>query len=274
MRVSLVRERSKSLVPAMAEMAASPKRKRSMAFRFIEDFVCPKVAGCRQAARLWASKSGEVLGSFRQPCLQPSMQWRTTATCFKCEGCHSFEGKAFEFLACDSEDGLFTKLTVSCSGSCSGPARKTTRSRSQQDSKKRPQATVEERSSVHEAADFLIQQGLKATPSAIHIRVAAMKKPRVPDNVVRSILRWRRRKLGFTTLKCLESEGSFRSMVADKQNPDEGMLCFTHIELEGFAWVCLLVPFFAVLQSAHEQGHLQPWCLTADFTFRVEILGY
>ena len=129
---------------------------------------------------------------------------------------------------------------------------------------------------MHEAADFLIQQNLKATPSAIHIRLAALKKSRVPDNVVRAILRWRRRTLGFTTWKCLESEGSFRAMAAEKQDPHHRELCFAHLDIGPgrFTWICLLVPFFAALQQAHGQGGLQPWCLTADFTFKLEILGY
>ncbi|CAE7677314.1 unnamed protein product [Symbiodinium sp. CCMP2592] len=124
------------------------------------------------------------------------------------------------------------------------------------------ECTVEERNSVHEAADFLIQQGLKATPTAVHIRLAHEKKPRVPDNVVRGILRWRRRKLGFTSWKCFESEGSFRAMAAERQDPDHGELCFAHMDIGPgrFTWICLLVPFFAALQQAHEQGGLQPWC--------------
>ena len=129
---------------------------------------------------------------------------------------------------------------------------------------------------MHKAADFLIQQNLKATPTAVHVRLAAWKKPRVLDNVVRAILRWRRKKLSFTTWKCLESEGSFRAMAADKQDPDHGELCFAHMDIGPgrFTWICVLVPFFAALQQTHEQGGLQPCCLTGDFTFRVEILGY
>ncbi|CAE7244919.1 unnamed protein product [Symbiodinium sp. KB8] len=232
----------------MAEPDVAQRRKRSLEFHFVDTFVCPKVEDVREAARLWASKNHEVVGSFRQPYLLPSMQMRTTAACHKCKGCHRFDGKMFEFLACDSEDKAFTNLT----------------------------ATAEERNLVHKAADFLIQQNLKATPTAVHVRLAAWKKPRVLDNVVRAILRWRRKKLSFTTWKCLESEGSFRAMAADKQDPDHGELCFAHMDIGPgrFTWICVLVPFFAALQQTHEQGGLQPCCLTGDFTFRVEILGY
>ena len=252
-----------SFYRGMAEPDVAQRRKRSLEFHFVDTFVCPKVEDVREAARLWASKNHEVVGSFRQPYLLPSMQRRTTAACHKCEGCHRFDGKIFEFLACDSEDKAFTKLTVSRAGDCSGDARtKTRRSANQKGGKKKPQATAEERNLVHEAADFLIQQNLKATPTAVHVRLAAWKKPRVPDNVVRAILRWRRKKLGFTTWKCLESEGSFRAMAADKQDPDHGELCFAHMDIGPgrFTWICLLVPFFAALQQTHEQGGLQPWC--------------
>ena len=113
----------------MAEPDVAQRRKRSLEFHFVDTFVCPKVEDVREAARLWASKNHEVVGSFRQPYLLPSMQMRTTAACHKCKGCHRFDGKMFEFLACDSEDKAFTNLTVSRAGDCSGDARTKTRTR-------------------------------------------------------------------------------------------------------------------------------------------------
>ena len=113
------------------EKDAAKERKRNLNFCVVDTFVCPKVTDVREAARLWASKNHEVVGSFRQPYLQPSLQMRTTAVCYKCEGCHRFDGKTFEFLASDSEDGAFTKLTVSTAGDCNGDARTSMRSAGQ-----------------------------------------------------------------------------------------------------------------------------------------------
>ena len=211
----------------MAETDAARQGKRSLKFCVVDTFVCPKVTDVREAPDF-----GLLELIFSLQCRCRRLPFATSA-----KGATASATRRSSLLPLTAMMA-FTKLTVSSAGDCNGDGRTSTRSAGQKagqkgkgakGGKKRPQATVEERNVVHEAADFLIQQNLKATPSAIHVRLAVLKKPHVLDNVVSAILGWPRRKLGYTTWKRFESEGSFRATAADKQDPDHGELCFAHM---------------------------------------------
>ena len=229
----------------------------------------------RGAARKWAEEGQHKFADFRQPKLQPSMEWMTTARCFKHEGCFSNDGKAFQFLGSLTEDEQFYKLKIASAGACNG--RENSRKPAAAGSGKTgPAVTVEDREAVLSAANFLAA-GLKATPTAIHVRIAAMKRPRVLDSAVRSILRWRKKKYGPCKPECLGSEGAFRAYAEQHSDPEGAgsPLYFSHVAFKTFAWICFFVPFLQALQeNKHAQSQLGRWCLTADYTFKVEFLGY
>ena len=231
-------------------------------------------ADVRAAARLWMVSAHEVVGNFSQPALQPSFEWRSTARCQKCSGCFENRGTAFQFLGTLSEDGLFYTLKIAKAGVCVGEARTKAAPASGKSAKYQAQATVEQRQLVHTAADFLLSNGLRPTPTAVQVRISAMGKERIPDAVVRSILRWRRRKFGSGTLKCTETQDDLRAFLSERKDPEGEGLYFAHVNFDPLMWVCLLMPFILALQKQHESKRLDVWCLTADATFKTEVLGY
>eukprot|EP00439_Symbiodinium_sp_Y106_P049803 s1190_g6.t1 len=103
---------------------------------------------------------------------------------------------------------------------------------------------------------------LRPTPTAVQVRIAAMKKERVPDAVVRSILRWRRRKYGSQTLKCTETQDDLSAFLSERKDPDGDQLFFAHVGFDPFMWVCILIPFLAALSRQHELYGLDTWCYT------------
>ena len=135
-----------------------------------------------------------------------------------------------------------------------------------------PPLSVEDRDAVLAAADYLVEQGFKPTPSAVAIRLKADMKDRVPQQALKCILRWRRQQVGESTSKFLRSQQSFETFA--EECPDPEPIAFAYLNVAVFSWVILAVPFFNILQDLHDPGLLEKWSITADFTFNLEWLGF
>ena len=225
-------------------------------------------APLRGVARQWAELRSERLGQFRTPRLLPTLQFETTVRCAKHVGCHCGTGVVWRFRGRWEETEY--RLHVSSAGEHNGPVRTLTRSRSAAS----PTLSVEDHQHVTEAAEFLLEKGLKPTPSAVAVRLKAAGHKRVADKPMRSVLRWRQQQFGNATAEFLRSEERFESFASQYKDPDAGPIAFSFLDVRAFSWVVLCVSFFELLQQQHESGLLSAFCITADFTFNLELMGY
>ena len=223
----------------------------------------------RQAARRWSKVRGEKLGQFRTPRLLPSMEYETTANCAVHEGCHSGAGLVWRFRGRWETETTY-KLHVSYADDHSGDVRAKTRSAKASS----PTLSVQDHQHVIEAAEFLLMHGMKPTPSAVAVRLKAAGHDRVADKPMRSVLQWRHRNFGDATSEFLRSEEQFESFASQYMNPDVGPIAFSFLDVRAFSWVVLCVSFFDLLQEQHDAGLLEIFCLTSDFTFNLEWMGF
>ena len=94
------------------------------------------------------------------------------------------------------------------------------------------------------------------------------------STTMRSVLRWRQQQFGNATAEFLRSEERFESFAPQYKDPDAGPIAFSFLDVRAFSWVVLCVSFFELLQQQHESGLLSAFCITADFTFNLELMGY
>ena len=252
-----------------SEPSQPSSKRRKLLYQELETFEC-QANSVREAARTWALSKNEKVGSFRSPRLIPTMQWETTANCHKHTGCFAACGRVFRFRGTRLDDKYV--LEVAFAQDHSGEVRaKPARGRQ---SATAPPLSVEDRDAVLAAADYLVDQGFKPTPSAVAIRLKADKKDPVPQQALKRTLRWRRQQVGESTSKFLRSQQSFETFAEEYSCPDTEPIAFAYLNVAVFSWVILAVPFFNILQDLHHQGLLEKWSITADFTFNLEWLGF
>ena len=233
-----------------SEPSQPSSKRRKLLYQELETFEC-QANSVREAARTWALSKNEKVGSFRSPRLIPTMQWETTANCHKHTGCFAACGRVFRFRGTRLDDKYV--LEVAFAQDHSGEVRaKPARGRQ---SATAPPLSVEDRDAVLAAADYLVDQGFKPTPSAVAIRLKADKKDPVPQQFLRS-------------------QQSFETFAEDYSCPDTEPIAFAYLNVAVFSWVILAVPFFNILQDLRDQGLLEKWSITADFTFNLEWLGF
>ena len=161
-------------------------------------------------------------------------------------------------------DDQILELKVSRAGECKGPDRIARATRS---GPLKEQPTTEERALVLSIADEIMEKCLKPTPRAVRFRLKKKQRD-VAMERIRSILRARRRAHGNSTQKFRESVKDVQECV-DKLDPARLVVKFLQFA-PWFGYVALMMPFIFRMRE------LQPSriCLAADFTFRVELLGY
>lgn len=218
----------------------------------------------RDAGRLWASEQRPkvLLGDFTTPRRTPCDTWCTSAKCFVHTDCYNNAGKIFRFTGCYDDNYIF-HLTVESAGACSGAVRTARAAPVHQ----ADAVDVMQRQDVLAAAGDLLVAGKPPTPRAVAMRLGKD----VAGTSIRRILRARRKALGKMTEEWRESAATFREYA---HSCGEEELTFTHIQDPPvFQWVALLNGFVQRMVALIREQECE-FCLTGDFTFRMEHMGY
>ena len=233
-------------------MEASPQKRRSYVWSAVETaHIAEEAPGdVRDAARKWAQKRKEVIGSFTMPRESPADEVITTARCFRCQGCHSGDGSMFRFAGV-YQNGAWS-LKVARAGTCTGDPKKVRKSLSGDSGT----LTVEQRAALFEATEKLLSKGLQPTPGALQIQVGE------GFAVERIRAWWRQYKLkhGYSTVAFAESFQDIQKFIETDLCPNT--LSIKHLETEPFRYVALLIP---LLEKVRELNPEELWPCLALF---------
>ena len=220
----------------------------------------------RSAARKWAETRSFVIGTFSNPAITPTDEWQCSCLCHAHETCHASQGTCYRFSGI--LDGSVYRLRVEKAGQCGETPRKNRAAATKL--YKDDQPTAAERLRVLQARKELLSTLRKATPGAVVKRLEA-RNVSVAAVRVKAILRAAKKdpdKLGF-----VESQESFEEFI--ETIPD---MSFVHVQKEPFQWVCTLPAFMDSLQELACSASPSPSggkiFITADFTFRLAVMGY
>ena len=225
----------------------------------------------RPAARRWAQGAGKTLGSYSQPNRCPAAEptFSCTARCFKHQLCHANEGAVFRFEGHIAQNHFYC-LRVQQAGECpaNGEVRKYRESAA---SSKLPAISTEDRRRIHAAADSLLQDFMRPTPTAVIQRLGS---PPVDAAQVRSVLRWRREQHGDCTATFRASESDFTEEAERWANVDSNPIYLARWTLNIFCWAAVLTPFMLELVRLKQTGRLDGIFIAADWTFKVDVMKY
>ena len=213
------------------------------------------------AAKRWArSQPNTRIGDYRSM-RQTAVGWETVGRCLRCNSCQKHW--RFRFSVCEDK----WQMQIEVANDCKNEPTKARRSQKVE----KQQPTVEERQLVLEACDSLAEQGLPVTGKSVQL----MLRFRMNAETLRAIIRHRRKTLGKTTSKFLESIEDFQSHAKQYTDTDKALqFCQINAGPQVFSWIAFVCPFLDRLQHLHTLHNFTYWACTTDFTTRVCHLEY